>query len=495
MYLCTALSLVRTVLSRKRTGTRQNFYVAAVEHCLLLATKLKKSEMNFFPSFSQLKSGMTHSEAIPSPPPKKKKRQKEFSQVFDTYFQHDKKVIISVMIIVWNLAFILGFLPLIGWSDAESSCVFFHFFASSYLFFLASCVLVSILVCVCYQILIWRKLPRRRSSQEPNFPDEILQHHLNVAEVTSSLTRWDLALKVVFYLPALLYLVLHCKVCILHENAKEESRVALFLYPLIQIKSICALFVHIRTPQIHTIVKSIISRRGIGGVLVESQGISRVSSLRRSQNSGPASIYTIGRGYSAQLYRRFSKSGSTSDTIVPRLESDEHSTTSTPFHGTCPHCGSKLEQPGASADQALARSPSLPDRQGEDSASDNLEHTPAGQVNAAYDASLETRKSGSAGLILKLEDSTRYRGSFAQTHLFKPQFVALGLSLNKHVATYVPVPREVLSSSSYCFVHGADFVQNHMRIHVRENGTAGGRADRSPSSFSNGTTTAATTIL
>ena len=225
---------------------------------------------------------------------------------FINNFQQDKRVIISVMIILWNCAFIIGFLPIIGWNGNEHSCVFFHYYSSSYIFCLTGCVLVSVIICIVYHVRIHRTIRLRNIRHRLSMVDATRQYHASVAEITIILTRYDLLLNVIFYLPIMLFLGLHCKQCVLFNDTRKESRTVLFFYPVILFKGIIALFLHaIKTPQICRILKYL-SQCKLSGPLVEHQD--SVGPTRTMQ-SATSSIYSIARRYSMHLTGALPKPG------------------------------------------------------------------------------------------------------------------------------------------------------------------------------------------
>ena len=369
------------------------------------------------------------------------------------------------MIMLWNFAFIIGFLPIIGWSDDDLSCMFFHYYNSSYIFFLTGCVSISVVICIAYLVRIQRAVRLRNVRHRLSFIDDIRQYHTSVAEIAIIITRYDLLLNVVFYLPIMLFLALHCRKCPLFDDTRKESRMVLFFYPLILVKGILALFFHaIKTPQIFRILKDL-SRCKLSGSLVEHQDSVRST---RTLQSGTSSIYSIARRYSMHLTGTLPKGGTSA--VGPSTSDDsfrEIGTTSREsFPGICPNCGHKESAADGNTDKkVICRTTSLPAKQIQDpgqfsNGHRQIKHIPDnGHINPVYEEAPSRARSTDIATITGSDIGTssvnEYRKSFAQTHLFKPQYVVF--SNDQNDTKYMPVRRKVSLPINYCPVHGVKF--------------------------------------
>ena len=377
--------------------------------------------------------------------------------------QQDKRVIISVMIIIWNVAFIIGFLPQIGWNSRDLSCIFFHYYSSSYLFFLAGCVIVSIFACAIYQIQIQRTVRLRNIRHRLSFVDETRQYHASVAEITIILTRFDLLLDFVFYIPIMVYLVVHCGKCVLYEDTRKESRDVLFFYPLILAKGVCALFLHAsRTPQILKILKDLSKCKLSRTRLVTHQDSVRST---RTLQSGTSSIYSIARRYSMNLSGTLPKSASSSVRssrrgVLPEMDPTYRESS----RSMCTNCGHKVVTVSTDDRNSLSRSVSAPAGQSQShliyrrgQVSDLPDN---GQINPVYEESPGPGRTRSDLLSVTAADLSskntgEYRKSFVQTHMFKPQYLVCKNESND--PKLLPVPRQRSVPTNYCPVHGVQF--------------------------------------
>ena len=367
------------------------------------------------------------------------------------------------MIILWNIAFIIGFLPQIGWNNRDLSCVFFHYYSSSYLFFLAGCVFVSIFVCAIYQIQIQRTVRLRNIRHRLSFVDETRHYHASVAEITIILTRFDLLLDFVFYTPIVVYLVVHCDTCVLYVDTRKESRDVLFFYPLILVKGVCALFLHgSRTPQILKILKDLSKCKLSRTRLVTHQDSVRST---RTLQSGTSSIYSIARRYSMNLTGTLPKAASSSGRSSQRNTLSEIDPTyRESSRSICTNCGHKLAIVSAEHRNSLSRSISAPAgqsqsyliyRHGQVSAlPDN------GQINPVYEESPGPERTlpdlpTVTSSTLSLKNTGEYRKSFVQTHMFKPQYLVCNNESND--PRLLPVPRQRPVPTNYCPIHGVQF--------------------------------------
>lgn len=370
-------------------------------------------------------------------------------------FQQDKKVMISVLIILWNIAFIVGFLPLVGWNSVDNSCVFFHFYSSSFLFFLSACVLVSMAACVTYQLWIGRTLRLQQVRHRSSFTDETRLHHGSVARMTVTLARFDLLLNILFYVPVLIFFMLHCSACVLYKDTRKESRMVLFFYPLVQVKGIFAVFVHaLTTPQISDMIKNV-SRKGLSGIQGDNQGYSQTSaSTILDSSTGTLGIFTIGRRYSLSLKRVATPRENGAHLPVSSSQLALGSSIERPPGGVCPSCGRRRDISTTASNQHLpAESKSTVNND----VSGRAEQTPLDPNSLQGHRTVAVGEAAGDVFGHQLSDSGAYRGSFARTHLFRPQYWSVDPGEAAH-RTYYPVPRDQLwASESFCPVHGARF--------------------------------------
>ena len=380
------------------------------------------------------------------------------------------------MIILWNLAFIIGFLPQIGWSDRNLSCIFFHYYSSSYLFFLAGCVFISIIICALYQVRVHRTVRLRNIRHRLSFVDETRQYHASVAEVTVILSRLDLLLNFVFYLPLIAYLMLHCDKCVLYEDTRKESRDVLYFYPLVLIKGVLGLFLHaVKTPQIYKALQD------LSKCQLSRPPVSHCDSVRstRTFQTTSSSIYSIARRYSMQLSsggtlpKSTTSSGRTSHRratlrdIDPRFPREQQQSS----RSICTTCGHRfsLGSPAGDHRNSLSRSISAPT--GGQTQSHVIyrptQITPltleSGSVNPVFEEPpsilpppSDKYQPKELNTVTAVSDNSKdYRKSFVQTHMFKPQYLVCCNESNDPQLYQVPRLRPV--PANYCPLHGVKF--------------------------------------
>ena len=136
------------------------------------------------------------------------------------------------------------------------------------------------------------------------------------------------------------------------------------------------------------------------------------------------------------------------------------------FPVICPNCGHEGSTADGNSDKkVIFKTTSLPAKQTRDpgqfsNGHRQIKHIPDnGHINPVYEESPTSAKSTDMATITGSDIGTssvnEYRKSFAQTHLFKPQYVVF--SNDQNDTKHVPVPRKVPFPVNYCPVHGVKF--------------------------------------
>lgn len=164
----------------------------------------------------------------------------------------DKSNIINSMMILWNFAFIIGFIPQMGWCWDEFSCNLFNYYDDAYLRLICS-ILIICMICSC---ILQYKLQKIRSHILQNShlisPQSLEYKKYSRLIVT---IRIDVCVWILCYLPLLIYLLLFCNSCSLGGIKSANSNLFFFM-PIFLIRSFISAFIHsYRTVQIQQAMK------------------------------------------------------------------------------------------------------------------------------------------------------------------------------------------------------------------------------------------------
>lgn len=123
----------------------------------------------------------------------------------DKQYHMEKSNVISGAVILWNSAFIVGFVPLMGWNNIEYDCVFFHYYAKLYLLFLALVWILAIMVCSAIQIKTFQIIGsiRQQTYALNRHSKEYKKYESMVQTVRIELITWSLC-----FAPFFLYIVI-----------------------------------------------------------------------------------------------------------------------------------------------------------------------------------------------------------------------------------------------------------------------------------------------
>lgn len=82
------------------------------------------------------------------------------------YIVHIKKEnIITGMVLMWNISFVLGFLPLMGWNNEDAICAYHRFYSSRYVYFIASLWCTGLISSVVMEVVLKRYMLKVNKNQ------------------------------------------------------------------------------------------------------------------------------------------------------------------------------------------------------------------------------------------------------------------------------------------------------------------------------------------
>ena len=171
----------------------------------------------------------------------------------------DKANIVIMMMILWNGSFIIGFLPLMGWSTDQFVCNFFYFYKPIYVATVSCVWIVSIVACTVMQVLLRNVLKsiKQNSSFVPASSKEFKKHSQLVIII-----RIDLILWIICYIPCVLYIIISFHLYQSNDMRKVNSNLLFFL-PVFLLRSFICAFIHsYKTIQIQKLLHEVTNTAG-----------------------------------------------------------------------------------------------------------------------------------------------------------------------------------------------------------------------------------------
>lgn len=173
----------------------------------------------------------------------------------------DKFSVLAVVAFVWDLSFVIGFIPQMGWNNAEKwrSKLFFEYYASSYLISLAAWYLMCLGILWTVHLILHRKLKLVTKSELGPEVTMVFSRQVSVKTKSARIMRMahiNVMVATLFYTPFILYMLLHSHGSLLYGTEWAETRL-LYLYIVLLIKSLLIPIVNgIHTPQIVKILSN-----------------------------------------------------------------------------------------------------------------------------------------------------------------------------------------------------------------------------------------------
>ncbi len=164
----------------------------------------------------------------------------------------EKKTTLTTLIFLWNGAFIIGFIPQMGWNNEDHCCRFFDYYSSYYLFLVAGTFAVCLMIVFVLQLKQCHLVKQFHSQIKEADRNKARLEGVCVLIVTA---RLDLILQLLCYLPCLLFIVLHCHLCVLYTT-DHLGDVYLFCFvPMVLAKSLLSTLLRgVRTAQIWHVI-------------------------------------------------------------------------------------------------------------------------------------------------------------------------------------------------------------------------------------------------
>ena len=202
----------------------------------------------------------------------------------------DKKLVIFLMIFLWNSACIVGFMPLLGWNAEEYVCSFFRYYSSGYLIFYQCLFAGGMLSLLAIHMRLQRtilKVQRKQSYIEESSSEFKLSSRIVLT------TRIDAIFMVLLYVPMFVYISLHCNTCIFFSGSSTEDIYLLFFILPVLVKSLLSPLIHgTRTAQIWQVLSDFCFVDILGKILRVNSRKMRVSHVT-GNNKGNCSIESI----------------------------------------------------------------------------------------------------------------------------------------------------------------------------------------------------------
>lgn len=241
----------------------------------------------------------------------------------------DKHNVIIATMVLWNIAFIIGFLPQMGWNDQEFDCNFFQFYRLSYV------IVIGLLWCSCIvgSCIMQVKLYHARKSIEQgnNFISPQSLEYKKYKQLIATM-RNDIVILILCYLPLIIYIIYYFIKD--RQNLTDTAHINLiFFLPLFLIRSFISAFIHsYRTVRIHRVMQEISKSMNVSLLKrmfhdsdsneTQSEQISRVNSVN-SQNPRAA---TDGE-QCVNACKQHNKLHATASVITTLTEADEEEIT------------------------------------------------------------------------------------------------------------------------------------------------------------------------
>ncbi|XP_059151078.1 lysophosphatidic acid receptor 3-like [Physella acuta] len=170
------------------------------------------------------------------------------------YAQMDKDTVITIMLLVWNGAFILGFLPLVGWHDHDYTHRFFDFYPWHYLLFSGFIIVVCVVACIACMVSLNKSYTIPKTDVFSTRTLEARKYHHLHRTIIAECVTWLLC-----YLPFFVYIALACRQCLLSDYDYSDA-VVIYFIPVFLVKSLFSSALQaFRTLHVHIIMNHFIS--------------------------------------------------------------------------------------------------------------------------------------------------------------------------------------------------------------------------------------------
>lgn len=242
----------------------------------------------------------------------------------------DKHNVIIATMVLWNVAFIIGFLPQIGWNNQEFDCNFFYFYSLSYIVFISLLWWTCLFGCCFMQGVLYRA--RQTIEQGNNLISPRSLEYKKYKQLVATI-RNDILIMSLCYGPFMIYIT-YFLVNERHKQTGTANINLIFFLPLFLLRSFVSAFIHsYRTIRIQRVMREIskfmnvsILNRDSDSNDTQSEQMSRVNSVNSQHhlhNRGQASAAII--NVDINTATKHKKLHATASVITTLTEADENS--------------------------------------------------------------------------------------------------------------------------------------------------------------------------
>lgn len=153
----------------------------------------------------------------------------------------DKQSVVTVIILLWNGNFVLGFAPQMGWNHRDYSCLFFHYYDYGYLILFLLVFSICLLANTVFHIYLavymrqYHKRYTRRRQLRLNLP--------NIANQITSL-RLELVFQILFTAPYMIYIAVQIGGMPKNRPSDYHNVLLIHFAPVLIIRSLASICMH-----------------------------------------------------------------------------------------------------------------------------------------------------------------------------------------------------------------------------------------------------------
>lgn len=208
----------------------------------------------------------------------------------------DKHSVIITMVLLWNMAFVVGFAPLMGWNNQYFVCDLFQFYTTSYALFVALIWLTCIVGSCMTHIFLHRTMSQIRENNRFVSPKSL--EFLKYAQLTPTI-RNNLITTAICYPPLIAYLF-YFYTNQRHNASTTANLNLIYFMPVFLARSLLTAFIHVyRTILIQRVLRDISKRinvpflRTFIGDEPNSDRMSRCNSLAKVDQNGLQAVSVL----------------------------------------------------------------------------------------------------------------------------------------------------------------------------------------------------------
>lgn len=250
-------------------------------------------------------------------------------------YRMDKHNVIIAMLVLWNSAFIIGFLPQMGWNNEEYVCNLFNYYSVKYVTFVSIIWLACISGSWFMQVILYQTRKKIEGNSHFISPQSLEYKKYTQLIVT---IKTDVIILTFCYLPLIIYVYIYYTQDRYKFTLAANTNMIFFL-PLFLLRSFFGAFIHsYRTIRIQRVVKDVsksmnmsLCQRILDFNESSSDGTpsgqeSRVNSVKRSNTSIAEVPQDLGHKYEnprSQHLKPHKQLCATASVITTVTEEDE----------------------------------------------------------------------------------------------------------------------------------------------------------------------------